>query len=291
MIGNMKMKFNILLSLIVLAILGVSCSPEETTYSDKGYVMFEDSVLLCPVTENTDETFDVYVSSTVTCDYDRNYAVQILDRKSNAIEGHHYTLESPNIIIKKGERASSIKMRGNYDKLKSRDSLCVTLQLLASDDEKSNLYPNEVNIQLVKCPPLNLNLFTSNIQFFATFPFSSSETKTFFLKTEKVNDHRLVLKQPFDDKHDLYLDFDDSDILYPVVTVSEQVAFTDVSYTEVYVKSSATTESYVYPDADDRLIVLYLEFYIPTVGRFGTYRYLIRWVDQQVIDDYNNGIN
>ena len=291
MMGKMKNKFNILLSLAILAILGVSCDPSEVTYSDKEYVMFEDSVLTCPVTQNVDTTFNIFISSTVACDHDRNYAVRILEHQSNAIEGYHYTLESPNVTIKKGELAASLKLKANYNNFSSHDSLCVTLQLIAPDEEKLNLYSDKVNIQLVKCPPLDINLYTSNIRFYATFPFSESDVKSFYLKTEKISDTRLLLKSPFDDNHDLYIDFDYSDILAPTVVVPEQVAFTDGSYGEVYVRSSSTDYSYFYPDKEDRMIFMYLEFYLPSVGRFGTYEYLIQWVDDDTVSDSNNNIN
>lgn len=286
----MKNKFTIIVSLAILVILGVGCEPSEILYSDEEYAMFEDSVLACPVMDN-DTIYSIYISSTVASDHDRNYAVQILEKKSNAIEGYHYKLVSPNVTIKKGELAGCIQLKPNYKNFKSSDSLCVTLQLLAPKEQKLNLYKDEVNIQLVKCPPLDVNLFTTNAKFYATFPYSESEFTVSYIKTEKVNDHRLLLKKPFDTMHDLYIDFDYSDVLNPVVKVPEQIAFLFGSYGEISVRSSVISPSWFYPDKEDRKILMYLEFFIPTVGSFGTHRYIVEWVDESEIEDNNNQIN
>ena len=43
--------------------------------------------------------FSIPVASTVACDYDRTFAVEVIDQGSNAIEGYHYRLKSNTITI------------------------------------------------------------------------------------------------------------------------------------------------------------------------------------------------
>ena len=285
----MKKKLNILFLLPVLMVLGVSCEPSEVTYSGADYVMFGDSVDVCPVTID-EKVFDVNIGATVAYDYDRNFAVEIIDRKSNAIEGVHYTIVSPNFTIKKGERSGSVQLKGIYKNIGTRDSLCVTLKLIADNAQKWDMYSDEINIQLVKSCPFHIDDFTGDMRFYATFPFSTSEVKTFMVKSEKVNDHRLVLKGLFDDYHEIKIDFDDSDPLEQTVTVPEQTAFVDASYGIVSIRSVDSAPSYFYPGEDDRLISMNLELYLAGIGRFGTYQYLLRWVDPQDADDEKNGL-
>ena len=95
---------------IIAAAAVWSCKEQHTLYSDAEYVMFADTASINMVQEGT-QTFTVPVASTVACDYDRNFGVEIIDRKSNAIEGLHYRLESNTITIKAGERAGNVTVK------------------------------------------------------------------------------------------------------------------------------------------------------------------------------------
>ena len=73
-------------------------------------------------------SLDIPVAATEACSYDRTVAVEVIDKKSNAIEGKHYTIESNTITIKAGERAANVRIRGNYDAIAATDSLGLTLR-------------------------------------------------------------------------------------------------------------------------------------------------------------------
>ena len=81
-------------TLAALAAIGfTACDSDQISYDGPDYVMFADS--LQSVAIQDDETYhDIPVVATNTCDHDRTYAVEIIDRESNAIEGLHYDLAS-----------------------------------------------------------------------------------------------------------------------------------------------------------------------------------------------------
>lgn len=275
----------LLLTAIVWGLGG--CEADETVYSGPEYVMFSDSVAVMPIF-NKDTIFKVNIASTVSCDYDRTFAVEVLDAKSNAVQGQHYELLEHNVTIKAGERAGFVTMKGHYDNIGPKDSLSVCLKLVEDQRLKWGLYPDEMYVELVKCYPFDIEAFTDNIRMYATFPFSSSEVKTFLLKAEKKDDRTLILKEAFAHNYDLKLKFDDSDPLNPVVNIPSQVGFVDGSYGLVYVRTVETSPS-VY-SISDRIVMLQLEFYIPGVGSFGVHKLVLQWITQEEADYEKNDI-
>ena len=73
------------------------------------------------------------VASTVACDYDRTFAVEVIDQGSNAIEGYHYRLKSNTITIPAGERTANVEVAGIYDHIQDTDSLGFKLHLVVPD--------------------------------------------------------------------------------------------------------------------------------------------------------------
>ena len=106
----MKRIITVLFATGLLAALATGCKEEYKTYSDAEYVLFADTLATYAVLQNQDY-FSVPVSSTVACDYDRTFGVEIIDKGSNAIEGLHYALRSNTIIIKAGQRAANVEVR------------------------------------------------------------------------------------------------------------------------------------------------------------------------------------
>ena len=88
----------------VAAVLSMSsCHEEYTTYKDAEYVMFADT-LSTNVVEQGNEVFGVTIASTVACDYDRNFGVEVVDNGSNAVEGKHFELLTNTVTIPAGEK-------------------------------------------------------------------------------------------------------------------------------------------------------------------------------------------
>ena len=86
----------------VAALFAVACDEEYVTYSDAEYVMFAEQQSTNMVLVDQ-EYFSVPVASTVACDYDRTFGVEVIDKGSNAIEGKHYRLLSNSVTIPAGE--------------------------------------------------------------------------------------------------------------------------------------------------------------------------------------------
>lgn len=263
------------------------CESEYITYSGPEHVGFSDSVVLMPVF-NQDTVFQVYVASTTTYSYDRTFAVEILENKSNAVEGVHYQMVDHNVTIKAGESAGTVKLKGIYENIRPEDSLYIRLRLVEDAALKWDLYSDEMSVELVKCYPFDINAFTGNVRMYATFPFSSDEIKTFILTTERKDTKTLVIKEPFTHNYDLTLKFDDSDPLKPIINIPSQIGFVDGTYGIVYVRSVETDPSYF--DIPGRLLKLQLEFYLPGVGSFGVHRVAIEWISQEEADFEKNDI-
>ena len=95
----MKRIITVLFATGLLAALATGCKEEYKTYSDAEYVLFADTLATYAVLQDQDY-FSVPVSSTVACDYDRTFGVEIIDQGSNAVEGKHYRLLSNTITIR-----------------------------------------------------------------------------------------------------------------------------------------------------------------------------------------------
>lgn len=153
-------------SLVVIATVAcfIACHERYTTYSDKEYVMFADSLSTNVVLENQ-EYFSVAVSSTVARDYDRTFGVEIIDEGSNAIEGYHYRLLSNSVTIPAGKLAGEVRIHGYYDNFEATDSLGFRLRLVMPESLKFNTvekYKNSdcTKVSMAKVCPYSIDNFT-----------------------------------------------------------------------------------------------------------------------------------
>lgn len=71
--------FSTLFGLLLMVAGFSSCNQEETFYNGPQYALFSDSLYLMPVVENPDEVFTVPVGVTNVADYDRHYAVEVVN--------------------------------------------------------------------------------------------------------------------------------------------------------------------------------------------------------------------
>ena len=120
-------------AIFALAIGFTGCDTDYVTYSGPNYIMFSDTLSVLPV-QNNEEYFDIPVAATEACSYDRTLGVEILDKKTNAVEGRHFSLESNTITIKAGERTANVRIRGIYDNIEITDSLGMVLQLVSKEE-------------------------------------------------------------------------------------------------------------------------------------------------------------
>lgn len=269
-----------------------SCDSDDNKvyYGGPNYVLFSDSLMDMPVTEDGSRVFDVYIGTTLAAKVDRHYIVDVETSKTNAIEGYHFDLLSRNVTIKAGERAGHVTMKGYYDHMDVNDSLAVTLKLVGAEGEISGIYKNEANVRMYKCMPFCIDDYVGDIRVSATFPFSTQQITQYLIKTEKKDDRTLILKAPFDSTHDLTLKFHDNseDPFDNDIDMVEQIAFTDAAFGEVAMRTLASVPSYYIQS--ERAFILYLESFIPLIGSFGSYYYIFEWITPEQAEAEKNGL-
>ncbi|MGL4292242.1 MAG: DUF4984 domain-containing protein [Bacteroidales bacterium] len=275
----------VLLILFMAAFTG--CQEEKTLFSGNDYVMFSDTLHYMPVTENVEKTFKVHISTTNASKEDRIFAVELVMNKSNAIEGYHFDLVSNNVMIKAGELSGEVAVKGYYDNIVYGDSLAFTLRLLAPKDQIWDMYGKETNVSLIKCIPFSIDRFVGNMKMFASFPFSQ-DVVSFYVKSQKLNDSTLIVKNAFSGKYDLELRFNKNDInpFESGLVVPEQIAFTDANYGQVRTSTVEMAPSFYVSHL--RTLCLYMDMSVAQVGSFGVYQYMFQWVTQAEVDAANN---
>ena len=283
----MKKYINFLTLLSFVSLFWTSCSSEDITYSDKEYVMFSDSLEIFPVTNVADSTLHITVGSTVTRDYDRSFAVEVINKKSTAVEGVHYKLMNNNIIIKAGERTSTVQMQGLYDGINREDSLVVTLKLVAPAAKKWDIYGDEIRVDLIKIFPFDINDMEGNIRLHATFPFAEELVR--LPKMLEVTDEKTaIIKDMFSRNVDLKIRFEMDNVHNQHVVVPAQLAFRDPGYGNVYVSSVEQMPSFVI--MPEKIIALQLDMYVPNMGSFGVFQYILEWITPEQAEGDKNDI-
>lgn len=270
------------------AIIGFTgCKVDEMQYNDRTYTTFTDSIAYMPVTVNADQLFEVEIASTNIAATDRNYIAEIVYNKSNAIEGYHFDVLNQNVTIPAGSRTAKLQLRGYFNRITNNDNLNVRFRLVSLHDDQWEMYSQEVNVSLIKCHPFNINDYVGDVLMTCTFPFGQEMTK-FLLKTEKKNETTLILKSPFSDIYDITvkMNADPKEPFNRDVFVAEQPAFIDATYGKIYAESTSVAPSYYI--VPDRALVLYLTMYIPKVGSFGTYPYIIQWISPEQAEAMEN---
>ena len=169
------------------------------------------------------------------------------------------------------------------------DTLKACFRLIAPKEEISSAYKDETVVEMLQCKSFVMDEFLKeggNIEMIASFPFGENAA-SYLVKGEKIDDHSMQV-YIFDDEERLpiRLNFDDSDPLNPTITVPEQEAFYESSFSRVYVRS---VEQYpCYFNTYENFFVLWLEVFVPQAGSFGVYQYAFRCLTQEEADDMNN---
>lgn len=266
-----------------------SCDEEYTTYSGPNYIMFSDTMYVFPV-QNSDEYFDIPVSATRSCDYDRTLAVEIINNKSNAIEGRHYELEANTIVIKAGERAANVRVRGYHNNIDVTDSLGFAMRLLTEEDTQWELYGTETNVILQKACPFDINIFTGYCVLTSTYIMNymtNIDMKLIRSEIDPENENTIIMKDYFYDGYDVRIEFDTDDILNPVIKMEEQ-AFgpTSEAFNTIYgdgiinmYQPAAYTSYY---SSCEKFIFQYMTLYVPgmdaSANTVGTFVNAVEWI-------------
>ena len=138
-------------SAIIIGLTG--CEQKRVSYNGPSYLMFSDTLYDYPVQE-TNEVFKVPVSTTKAVDYDRTFAVEIIDKESNAIEGKHYKLLNNTVVIKAGKMTADVEVQGVYENIAATDSLGFSMRLILPEETEWDMYGKGAKVVLHKTCPL-----------------------------------------------------------------------------------------------------------------------------------------
>lgn len=261
---------------------------DRTTYDGPEYVMFSDTLSYFPV-QNSDDWYDVHIASTVACNYDRTFGVEVDDKASNAVENKHYRFESNTVTIKAGERSANLKMKGIYENIGNTDSLAVTLRLVSKEDLQWGLYGNKTRVQMMKICPFDLNVFTGYCKLTSTY-FSAYMTGTSLrvLKSDIVagEESTIAIHDLFYTGYDMKIKFDREDPLEPLIEWEDQIlGSTAEAFGTIYGNGKLmVTQPTVYTsyyNVCQKFVFQYITIYVKEVGTVGTYVNILEWISNE----------
>ncbi|MBQ7811957.1 MAG: DUF4984 domain-containing protein [Bacteroidales bacterium] len=282
------------MTLILAVLLAGACQERYVTYDDAEYVMFADTLATYPVQQDV-EWFSIPVVSTVVRDYDRTFGVEIIDKSSNAIENHHYRLQSNTITIKAGETRADVMVHGYYDNIGATDSLGFTLQLVMDDRLEMPLYGKQAKAVLMKSCPFDINNFTGYAVLTSMFLYNYSLTGSYqrLVYTEKhpTEENMIICRSWIRDGYDVTMTFHPEDPMKPFVTMeagqiaSDEASFFGITHGDdkILVTDSALYDSIFYPCGD--YLYIWTEMYVENlgtpVGTVGHFYNIMEWISDE----------
>lgn len=277
-------------------ILASGCNSDKKTYSGAEYILFTDTLstnLVFPA----EEYFSVPVVSTVACDYDRTFGVEVIDQGSNAIEGYHYRLKSNTITIKAGERTANVEVAGYYDHIQDTDSLGFKLQLVIPDQlQWSGLYAenNQTKVVLYKGCDYDLDAFdgwcvvTSLLLY--SYPSALDMNYQRLILTEKhpTEPNTIILHDFLYDGYDVTMRLTNDDPADPAIEMDEDQVLSDEQTVFGQINGDdhilGTVSPYYdsYYNTCQKYVSLWLYVYLKDVGTMvgtvGHYYNVLEWV-------------
>lgn len=279
---------------LLAAVLLNSCEEKYVTYSDAEYVMFADTLASYPVEQDV-EYFTVPVVSTVVRDYDRTFAIEVIDKESNAIEKLHYRLESNTVTIKAGENRADLRVHGYYDNIESGDSLVVCLQLVMNEALEMPDYGSKARLELVKACPYDINDFSGWCMFTSLFLYNYSSSvkyqRLIYTEPHPTMENTIICHDWMADGYDVTMTFHPEDPLNRTVTMeADQVMADEGTFfgtvygdNQLLVKDSSLNPSYFYPCG--KYLLLWCEVYVNDLGdpygTVGHFYNVMEWVSDE----------
>ena len=277
-----------------LTLASMACQERYVTYSDAEYVMFADTLATYPVQQDV-EYFSIPVVSTVVKDYDRTFGVEVIDKGSNAIERHHYTLKSNTITIKAGENRADVLVHGHYDNISDKDSLGFQLQLVMNDALVMPMYGKQTKAVMMKSCPFDVNNFTGWCVLTSMFLYQYSPTGVYqkLVYTEKhpTEENMIICRGLINDGYDVTMTFNAKDPMMPYVTMEEDQVISDEGSffgtahgdNKILVRNSPLYDSIFYPCGS--YLYIWMEMYVEnmgtTVGTVGHFYNIMEWVSDE----------
>lgn len=277
-------KISIFAAILSFCIATVSCTSEPVTYRGPDYILFSEKSYDIGVISN-DEWFEIPITATRSCDYDRNIGVEVISERSNAIERRHYVIESNTLTIPSGELTTSLRIRGMADNISVADSLGIALRLVIEPENVWDTYGIESQVHLRKCCPVELDNFTGYAKLTSTWTMQYMNSDARLVRTERdaTEGDVIVVKDMFYDGYDVHLRFRTDDRLNPTIELDEHViGTTGEAFGTIYGNGKlmmATPTGYSsYYSSCENYLLLYVTMYVADVGTVGTYVNIFEWI-------------
>lgn len=277
----------------VAALIALSgCDQDKVLYNGASYLMFSDTLYTYAVQE-TNEIFNVPVSATKSVDYDRTLAVEVVDRKSNAVEGKHYKILSNTVTIKAGEMSANVEVQGVYKNIGITDSIGFALRLVIPETEQWNMYGTETKVVLQKVCPFDIKNFTGYCVVTSTYFASYLNNVDKRLVTSDLvegKENTVVIHGLYYDGYDMEISFNRDEILEPLVEMEEQVcATTGEAFGTIYgdgkLLMNQPTAYTSYYSTNENFVLQYLTLSVNNkdgslYGVVGTFVNIIEWISE-----------
>jgi hypothetical protein len=217
-------------------------------------------------------------------------AVEVIDKKSNAIEGIHYTLESNTITIKAGELATNVRVRGIYDNISVSDSLGLALRLVIEEENQWDIYGIDANVVLRKTCPFNIYDFEGYCVISSTYlyDYGGVDKRLIQTKVDDEEENTLILKDYFYDGYDAKIKFETKDRLNPLITMEEQLFGSTVEafgtiYGDGQIRMFQPTSYVSYYSSCEQFVYQYMTLYVMNkdgsmFGSVGTFINVLKWI-------------
>lgn len=279
----------------VVSLFMQGCKERYITYNDKEYVMFADTAQLYMVREDM-LSYDLPIASTVARPYDRNYAVEVLDATSTAVEGRDFTLDSYNFTIKAGELTGHVRINGLFDKLDTENQPAISFRLVMPKELVMPLYGDRTIVRMQKTNKFNRENFTGwavvSSMFLYEFSLTGSYQRLIHTVADPDDDHGVILENFLADGYDVKIVFDDdTDPASPRVYTpegqvlsSEDVVFGTIhGDNHILIGDSSQGTSYFLGHANIAVLVnrMYVQNIGEDVGTVGNFVTEIDWVSDE----------
>lgn len=296
----MKRIITVISAATLLAALVAGCNQERTTYSDAEYVMFADTMSLHMIPDDAEHYFAVQVASTKSCDYDRTFGVEVIDKGSKAIEGLHFRLKSNTITIPAGKLATEILVHGNYAALEIADTVNFNLRLVMPEQLEWEFYGNGTNVKMVKSCPFALENYTGwcvvTSTFLQDYPGVDNKSIQRLIRTEKhpTEENLVILHDWLFNGYDVTLRFDPTDPAEPKVSMDSDQVISDEASVFGIIRGdnkilTESAQNYVsYYSACENFAALWSHMYVENlgtpVGSVGNFYTILEWVSDEEAD-------
>ena len=290
------MKRIIIFSAILVAAVFSGCNKENDPQLDREYFLFSDTLSVNAVQSGENYCFNVPVSSSVACDYDRTVAVEIIDKGSTAVEGLNYRLRSNTVVIPAGKLSANVEVLPVYDSFNDTDTLSFNLKLVVPDDKKWDMYGDQTKVSMFKVCPFSLETFTGNCLVASLFLYQYPGNNTSIerlVKTEPVpgKENTILLKDWLFDGYDVTITFDPSNPLKPIVSMDPDQVISDEATVfgqilgDNRIKAESSAMHLSYYNSCQKFVALWIRVYVDdmssSVGTVGYFYHIMEWVSDE----------